>query len=164
MRTTAIICALLITGTLSTSTAEAQTAARAPEPSNGPHKNAIVGSWVGTAGDGHTAINSFTSDGLMLGSVQGEVNVALVQTPIHGAWSQLGERRFAATAVGLGYDLQTGEYFGLVKIHLVLRVNAAGDRMTGTDRVEVFGPDGALLAAYPPGRVQFTRIEVEPVN
>jgi hypothetical protein len=30
--------------------------------------------------------------------------------------------------------------------------------------MEVFGADGGLVAAYPPGWVQFTRIEAEPFN
>jgi hypothetical protein len=167
---------VLIAGAIaaSTSAAQAQSIGAGPQTQESQgdgrnddrNQNAIVGSWVGTVGDGNRAINSFTSDGIMFGSVQAEVSLSLgeVLTPIHGAWTHLGGRQFLVTTTGLLYDIQTGESHGSVKIHVLFKINSSGDRLTGTEKVQLFGPDGTLLDTFPPGTVQFNRVKVEPFD
>jgi hypothetical protein len=128
-------------------------------------KKAIVGSWLGTSGEGNRLITSFTSDGIVLSSVQTEVstNPELgVLTPGHGAWTHVGGRQFEFTLIGVLYTIDTGEYLGYLKARGSLTLNEAGDQLSGTDKVEIFAPDGSLVFAVPPGPLQFTRISAEP--
>ncbi|MDQ3010129.1 MAG: hypothetical protein M3X11_05445 [Acidobacteriota bacterium] len=129
-------------------------------------KTAIVGTWLGTSGEGNKLLQSFTSDGIMFGSVQGEVstNPELgVLTPGHGVWKHLGGRQFGFTAVGLLYDINTGAYLGYLKARVLLTLNEAGDQMSGTDKVEIFGPDGSLVFTAT-GNTSYKRIKAEPFN
>jgi hypothetical protein len=170
--------ALLITGVIvlstsvtqaqSSATQESQDAAQAglPQSLKAPQM-AIVGSWLGTSGEGNKLIETYNSDGTFTGSVQTEVstNPELgVLTPGHGAWKYLGDRQYTATGVGLLYDINTGAYMGYLKSRVMLTINEAGDHMSGTDKVEIYDPDGNLVFAVPPGNTSFTRIKVEPFN
>ena len=144
--------------------AEMQTAS---QKSKAEKKTAIVGSWLGTSGEGNKLIQSYTSDGIMLGSAQGEVSTVPelgALTTGHGVWEYLGGRQFGVTAVGILYDINTGAYLGYLKARLVLTLNQGGDQMSGTDKVEIFDPDGNLVFAVPPGNTTFTRIKFEPFN
>ena len=126
----------------------------------------IVGSWLGTSGEGNKLINSFTSDGIIFGSVQGEVSTIPelgVLTPVHGVWTYLGGRQFAVTAIGILYDINTGVYLGYLKARPVLTLNEAGDEMSGTDKVEIFAPDGSLVFSAS-GKTSYKRIKAEPFN
>ena len=137
------------------------------QESRAERKTAIVGSWLGISGEGNRLINSFTSDGIILGSVQTEVSTIPelgVLTPSHGVWTYLSGRQFGVTTVGILYDINTGAYLGYLKARLVLTLNEAGDQMSGTDKVEIFGPDGKLVFAVPVGNTTFTRIKFEPFN
>jgi hypothetical protein len=128
-------------------------------------KTAVVGSWLGTSGEGNRLIASFHSDGIFTSSVQSEVSTIPelgVLTPGHGIWEHLGDRQFAVTTIGLLYDIDTGEYRGYLKARLLLTLDAAGDQMSGTDRVEIYGPDGSVVAGPFTGQAQYTRIEAEP--
>lgn len=144
--------------------AEMQTASQV---STAEKKTAIVGSWLGTSGEGNRLVNSFTSDGLLFGSVQGEVSILPelgVLSPTHGVWQYLGGGQFAFTAVGILYDIGTGAYLGTLKARGVVTLNGTGDQLSGTDRVDIFDPDGNMVFSVPPGPVQFTRIKFEPFN
>ena len=126
-------------------------------------KKAIVGSWLGISSEGNRILQSFTSDGVFFASVQGGVNTDPmfgVLTPAHSVWQHLGGRKFAATAISVNYDINTGAYLGYLKARLVLTLNKAGDQMTGTDKVEIFGSDGELVFAAT-GATTFTRIKFE---
>ena len=130
-------------------------------------KTAIVGSWLGTSSEGNRLIFTYNSDGTAHGSVQNGVstNPELgVLTPAHGVWKHLGGRKFSATFMSINYDINTGAYLGMLKARLLLTLNEAGDQMSGTDKVEIFGPDGNLVFAVPPGNTSFTRIKFEPFN
>ncbi|MFN0122416.1 MAG: hypothetical protein ACKV2V_18125, partial [Blastocatellia bacterium] len=103
---------------------------------NERQKKAIAGSWLGISSEGNRVLQSFTCDGVFLASVQGGVNTDPmfgVLTPGHGVWRHLGGRQFAATAISVNYDINTGAYLGYLKARLVLTINKAGDQMTGTD-------------------------------
>ena len=129
-------------------------------------KKAIVGSWLGTSSEGNKIILSFTSDEIALVSVQGAVSTIPefgVLTPSHGVWNHLGGRQFGLTSISINYDINTGAYLGYLKARLWLTINKAGDQMRGTDKVEIFGPDGELVFAAT-GNTTFTRIKFEPFN
>ena len=129
-------------------------------------KTAIVGSWLGTSGEGNKLINSFTSDGIITGSVQSEVSTIPelgVLTPAHGVWKYLGGRRFGITAIGILYDINTGDLLGYLKAQPVLTINRAGDEMSGTDKVEILDPDGNVVFSAA-GESHFKRIKFESAN
>jgi hypothetical protein len=124
----------------------------------------IVGAWMGTVDNGERILMSFTSDGIVLGSIQGEAKLTLpVLTPSHGAWAHLGGRRFAFTSKGILYDIQTGEDRGFGKIRAALTLDRDGDQMSVTVEVSVFAPDGNLVVTFP-HTVRLTRIKVEPFD
>lgn len=144
---------------LSAPTAEIQTAAKRPK------RTAVVGSWLGVSSEGNRLLASFHSDGIVNGSVQTEVstNPELgVLTPTRGVWEHLGGREFSFTAVGILYDIASGEYLGHIKARVLVTLDETGDRLTGTDKVEIFGPDGGLVFAVPPGPIEYVRIKAEP--
>lgn len=129
-------------------------------------RTALVGSWMGTTGDGLRLLSTFNADGTMTNSVQGEVstNPELgVLTPLHGVWKYLGGRRFGVTAIGAQYDINTGAYLGMLKVRIVLTVNKAADQMSGTDKVEIVTPDGTIIEIGSHS-TPYTRIKFEPFN
>ncbi len=128
-----------------------------------PRKTAIVGSWLGTTGEGNKILLSCTSDGIALSSVQSEVSSIPelgVLTPGHGAWKYLGGRRFAVTEVGILYDINTGHLLGFLKARPVFVLNRAGDEMSGTDHVEITDPDGNVVFTGT-GETHYKRIKAE---
>ena len=146
-------------------TAHGDPAAEIQTASKGPKKMAIVGSWLGISSEGNRLVTSFTSDGVVVSSVQTEVstNPELgVLTPGHGEWTHVGGRQFEYKVIGILYTIDTGEYLGYLKARVSATLDAAGDQMSGTDKVEIFAPDGSLVFAVPPGPIQFTRIKAEP--
>ena len=129
-------------------------------------KTAIVGSWLGTTGEGNKILQSSTSDGVAFSSVQGEVSTIPelgVLTPGHGVWKHLGGRRFALTVMGILYDINTGHLLGFLKAQPVLTINRAGDELSGTDKVEVLDPDGNVVFTAT-GETHYKRIKFESVN
>ena len=129
-------------------------------------KTAIVGSWLGTSSEGNKLLLSFTSDRTLVASVQGAVstNPELgVLSEGQGVWKHLGGRQFAFTSVGIIYDINTGAYLGMLKARALLTLNKAGDKMTGTDKVEVFDPSNNVVFTAT-GNTTFTRIKFEPFN
>jgi len=129
-------------------------------------KTAIVGSWIGVSSEGNRIIQTYNADGTLHGSAQGEVSTIPelgVLTPGHGVWAHLGGWQFGFTAMGILYDINTGAYLGMLKARALLTLNDAGDQMSGTDKVEVFDPDGNLVFAAT-GNTTFTRIKFEPFN
>jgi hypothetical protein len=122
----------------------------------------IVGSWMITLDEGPLALISFTSDGIAFSSVQSEVNSSQgVFMPQHGAWAQVGRRRFALTLVSIGYDIQTAEYRGSFKIRARLTLTKSGT-LTGDATADHFDAAGNLTTLK--HSLRFTRIGVEPVD
>ena len=126
-------------------------------------QQSIVGSWMGTFENGERILMSFTSDGIVLSSVQTEVSATNpVLTPGHGVWARVGRRQFAFTDIVILYDIQTGEYRGSGKLRGMLTLNKAGN-LSGDNKVEIFDPNGVLMIALPhPFRL--TRINVDPLD
>ena len=132
-----------------------------------PQKTAIVGSWLGTSGEGNKVIATYNSDGTAHNSVQAEVstNPELgVLTPLHGVWKHLGGRQFGATFLGILYDINTGHLNGFLKVRVLLTLNEAGDQISGTDKVQILDPDGNVVVTFPSSSTPYTRIKPEPFN
>ena len=129
-------------------------------------KTAIVGSWLGTTGEGNKILLSLTGDGIAFSSVQGEVSTIPelgVLSPGHGVWKYLGVRHFAVTEVGILYDINTGHLLGFLKATPMFTINRAGDEMSGTDKVEITDPDGNVVFTAT-GETHYKRIKFESAN
>jgi len=134
--------------------------------SQGSKKNALVGSWLSPLGIGNRVVASFTSDGIAIGSGQGDVSLVPnlpTLTSQQGVWTYLGGRQFAFTLMAVQYDLPTGDYQGLIKIRGQVTLDEAGDQFSGSAKVEIFDAGGNLLdtLSFP---IQATRIKVQPLN
>jgi hypothetical protein len=79
------------------------------------------------------------------------------------AEAMAGGRRFAVTAIGIRYNLQTGADQGTAKLRLLLMAHRSGDQASGTAILEIFAPDGTPSGPFQHA-VTFTRIRVEPVD
>jgi hypothetical protein len=153
-------------GVIAVFTTATQAMQAAEQREAGQDQRSIVGSWMGMNETGERWLTSFTSDGIVLNSVQSEVSVTRpigVLTPGHGVWTQLGERQFAITEVAVFYDIQTGEYRSTGKLRGVLTLDKTGDALRGTVTVDAFGPDGSLVFTLM-HTLRFTRIKVEAVD
>jgi hypothetical protein len=130
-------------------------------------KTALVGSWLITTLDtGNRVVASYTSDGIAIGSSQGDVSLAPdfpTSTPQHGAWKYVGGGQFAVTLLAVEYDVPTAESRGMIKIILLLTLNETGDQFSGTAKVEIFDVDGNMVDTFS-FPIQGTRIKVEPFN
>jgi len=127
------------------------------------NQRSIVGSWMGMNETGERWLTSFTSDGIVLNSLQSEVSSTRpigVLTPAHGVWARLDDRRFAITEVAVFYDIQTGEFRAAGKLHGVLTLDRGGAALSGDLTADAFGPDGSLVFTLT-HTLRFTRIEVE---
>ena len=119
---------------------------------------------MATLDNGERLLFSFTSDGIDLSSVQSEVSLTNpVLTPGHGVWTHLGGRQFAITDMVILYDIQTGEFQGSGKLRALLTLDKPGDRMSGTAKIEIFGPDGSVVVTFS-HVIRFARIKVERLD
>jgi hypothetical protein len=138
--------------------------AEAQVASQESNKTALVGSWLLNLAIGNKVVASYTSDGIAMGSSQGDVSLSLpTGTPQHGAWIYVGDNQFAITLLSVGYDLATAEGRGLVKINLLVKVNKNGDQLNGMAKVQIFDPDGNPVDnfSFP---LEGTRIKAERFN
>jgi hypothetical protein len=136
------------------------------QPEVGQDQGSIVGSWIGINETGERWLTSFTSDGIVLSSLQSEVSVTRpvgVLTPGHGVWAHLGHKQFAVTEMAIFYDIQTGEYQSTGKLRGVLTLDEGGDALSGTVTVDAIGPDGNVVFSLTHS-LRFVRIKVEPVD
>jgi hypothetical protein len=121
----------------------------------------IVGSWIGIIDNGERVLMSFTASGTVLGSVQTEVkSTGPVLTPAHGAWSQVGGRRFVVTTMAIVYDINTGAHLGFGKLRGLLTLNKSAERISAAVTVDILAPDGTTVGSFP-HTASFTRIKVE---
>jgi len=131
-------------------------------------KKAIVGSWFVTLGCGCKVLFSFNADGIF--SEVGQGDIQPVGSPIpsatagYGVWAHNGGRQFAVTFLIIGYDIPTDEFKGTLKVRINLTLNEAGDQLSGTDKADIFDPDGHLVDSFTTGTMQGTRIKVEPLD
>jgi len=153
--------------------AETQAAPEAVQDSGLPdlierQRKAIVGSWFITLGCGCKILASFTGDGIFSEVGQGDIQPVGSPNPSstagYGTWTYNGGRQFAVTFLIIGYDVETDEFKGTLKVRINLTLNEAGDQLTGTDKADIFDPEGHLVDSFTTGTMQGTRIKVEPLN
>jgi len=131
-------------------------------------RKAIAGSWFITLGCGCKFLFSFTSDGIF--SEVGQGDIQPVGSPIpsatagYGTWMHNGGRQFAVTFLIIGYDIQSGEFKGTLKVRINLTLNEAGDQLSGVDKADIFDPDGHLVDSFTTGTMHGARIKVEPLD
>jgi len=153
--------------------AEAQTNQGADQVALSSKKPTIVGSWVLTVSvpgnappfDSFKALWSLTGDGLLIAAAQGDIAPTPFPTSTsqHGAWAQTGGRKFAATFVSILYDGQTGDNLGSFRLRQSIVLNDAGDEWNGPFKVNVFDPDGNVVAVID-GTAHAKRIIVDPLD
>jgi hypothetical protein len=147
------------------------TQAQSPEPAGGngwhsPHKNAIVGTWMGTLGNGTRTLITFNADETVSNSSQGEISAntaRLTHTNHHGVWRYLGGRQFGVTLWDIIYDVNTGQLLQYTRIRLEVTVGENGDDATARSRVEFFDPQGNVVLSRS-GSATYVRIPYEPIE
>lgn len=154
---------LLMSGIIAVFATATQASQAAEQEGLHQEETSIVGSWIGTFDNGERILMSFTSDGIVLSSVQTEVTLTNpVLTPGHGAWAQVGRREFAFTDVVVLYDIEGGEYRGAGKLRGLLTLDKAGN-LSSDAKVEIFDPNGNQVTTFPhPFRL--SRITVDPLD
>jgi len=136
-------------------------------------KGTIVGSWLLTVNipgnappfDSFNALWALTGDGILVSSAQGDTAPTPFpsNTSAYGAWAQTGENKFAATFLSILYDGQTGQNMGRFKLRQTMILNDAGDTWSGPFRLNVYDPNGNLVATVD-GTAQAKRIKVEALD
>ena len=123
----------------------------------------LNGSWIATVTTTNptgvpplTILATFTEDGGLVGSAPNpHVSAA------HGAWSRIGSRRFALTAVYLRFE-DDGTFLGTTKLRATLELNRAANQGTATFQADQFDPSGTPGATFT-GTAAATRIPVQPL-
>lgn len=129
-------------------------------------KKAIVGSWlVNVETPGFPALKillTFTEDGNVLGTAQGDVTPTRALSVAHGSWAHQGGRTFASTFLQVSYETQTGNLRGLVKFRLTHTFDSAGNEWSGPYKFDFLSPTGSVIFSAG-GTTQAQRIKVEPL-
>lgn len=136
-------------------------------------KPTIVGSWLltvhvpdnGPPFDSFKALWSFTGDGILITSAQGDVTPVPFPTTstAYGAWVQTEGRQYAATFVAILYDVQTGDNLGSLKLNQGITLSDSGVEWNGPFQAKVSDPDGNVVATVT-GTINAKRITVEPLQ
>lgn len=133
----------------------------------------IAGSWIGDvtitnppelAGT-FKALLSFTEDGRMFATAQGDV-VEMAQSPGMGAWQHQGGRTNALSFKTLIYETQgaaAGSLIGVATIRSTSTISEGSDKFSGPFKFALADPQGNVLLTTE-GTWQFTRIKVEPLQ
>jgi hypothetical protein len=107
--------------------------------------------------DGCAAPGLITSDGGIIAA-----GCSLAESPGYGQWVRTGNRRFAVTFVGQGFDLATGAINSTYKVRASVRLSGDLQQFSGPFVTDIFAPDGTLIFTAS-GTVTADRITVEPL-
>src|SRR5262245_3340304 len=180
MSTTRILWTLLLTGTLALAATgtQAQTIAQpgqsqelqrtsSDEDGRQGRPWGIVGTWLSTlASTGSKGLITFSADGTVIYSVQGEVSTAANRPPhtsLHGVWRYLGGRKFGYTVWDIWYDANTNQLIQYGRLRGEVTLGEHRDEASVRGKVEFFNPQGDLLLARE-GISNFVRIPFEPLD
>ncbi len=105
---------------------------------------AIVGSWQATTtleptGDESLALFTFNSDGTFVAT-----GPDASFSGAHGAWKQIGVRKYRLANIGFVYDPSGGVAFRIVN-RTILRVSGNGNRFTAEFESDLTLPDGTVI-------------------
>ena len=127
-------------------------------------KKAIVGSWLITVTTpGFPPLKTlltFTEDGNVMGTGQGDVTASRALSVGQGVWSHQGGRTFASTFLQISYETQTGVLRGLVKFRLTHTLDSSGNEWSGPYKFDFLDPAGNPVFSAG-GTTQAQRIKVE---
>jgi hypothetical protein len=127
----------------------------------------IVGTWLTTlASTGSKGLITFSADGTVIYSVQGEVSTAPNRPPhtsLHGVWRYLGGRKFGYTVWDIWYDANTGQLIQFGRIRAEATLGDDRDEASVRARVQFFDPQGVVLVDRT-GTATLTRIPFEPLE
>lgn len=127
----------------------------------------IVGTWLTTlASTGSKGLITFSADGTVISSVQGEVSTAPNRPPhtsLHGVWRYLGGRKFGYTVWDIWYDASTGQLVQFARLRAEATLSDDRDEASVRARVQFFDPQGVVLVDRT-GTATFTRIPFEPLE
>lgn len=179
VKSSRILCTLLLTGTLAlaATATQAQSIAR-PDESQERHDSTsdehgrqgrargIVGSWFATTATGIRQLITFHADGTVLRSVQGEASINPARPPhtaAHGVWRYLGKGRFGVTIWDLFYDPNTGQPLQYNKLRLEVTLGEDRDNASAMATVEIIDLQGVVVGTRT-GSANFVRIPFEPLE
>jgi hypothetical protein len=144
------------------------TPATQAEMDSGAHESdaaiTIVGAWFSTVTPTvippFVGLGTFTADGGMVNTTSLSLGTPL-ESPGHGRWVRTGRRTYDVTFFTVTADA-AGNHILTSKVRAKLRLSADGNEFTGVFQVDVFDPNGGLLASDT-GAIRSRRIEVEPL-
>jgi hypothetical protein len=180
MSTTRILWTLLLTGSLSLAATRTQAQSIAQPGQSQELQNAgrdgdgrqgqpwgIVGTWLTTlASTGSKGLITFSADGNVIYSVQGEVSTdpnRPAHTSLHGVWRHLGGRKFGYTVWDVWYDANTNQLIQFGKLRGEVTLSKNRDEATVRARLQFFDPQGVVLVDRT-GTATFARIPFEPLE
>jgi hypothetical protein len=131
------------------------------------HGPKLVGTWMVDVNRGPTlpplkSLQSYTGGHSVIEITNGG---ATVRSPAHGAWKQIGGRKYGSTTIFFRYDPVSGAYIGTLKLRHELEVAADGQSFTGVAIGELRDANGNLLPGSNTRKDTVTaeRINVEPL-
>ena len=148
-----ILVAAMLTGGHTTSYAQADVASG----------QSLAGAWnvkivFDTPGlEGCTAPGMNTSDGGVIAA-----GCSLAESPGYGQWVRTGNRTFAVTFVGQGFDLATGAITSTYKVRASVRLSQDIQQFIGPFVTDVVALDGTPIITAT-GIVTADRVTVEPL-
>jgi hypothetical protein len=180
MSTTRILWTLLLTGTLALAATGTQAQSIAQPGESQELQDArsddygrqgrpwgIVGTWLSTlASTGSKGLITFSADGTVIYSVQGEVSTAPNRPPhtsLHGVWRHLGGRKFGYTVWDIWYDASTGQLVQFGKLRGEATLSDDRDEASVRARLQFLDPQGVVLVDRT-GTASFVRIPFEPLD
>jgi len=126
----------------------------------------IVGSWFVTLASGSKGLITFSADGTVIYSVQGEVSTAPsrpAHTSLHGVWRHLGGRKFGYTVWDIWYDASTGQLVQFGRLRGEATLSDDRDEASVRARLQFLDPQGVVLMDRT-GTASFVRIPFEPLE
>jgi len=127
----------------------------------------IVGTWLSTlASTGSKGLITFSADGTVIYSVQGEVSTAPNRPPhtsLHGVWRHLGGRKFGYTVWDVWYDASTGQLVQFGKLRGEATLSDDRHEASVRARLQLIDPQGVVLVDRT-GTASFVRIPFEPLD
>jgi hypothetical protein len=180
MTTTRTLWTLLLTGTLALAATgtQAQSIAQPGQSQELKHATGdddgrqgqpwgIVGTWLATlASTGSKGLITFSADGTVIYSVQGEVSAAPNRPPhtsLHGVWRYLGGRKFGYTVWDIWYDASTSQLVQFGKLRGEVTLSDDRDEASVRARLQFLDPQGVVLVDRS-GTANFVRIPFEPLE
>ncbi|MDH4063078.1 MAG: hypothetical protein OEW19_01660 [Acidobacteriota bacterium] len=127
---------------------------------------AIVGTWLTTLPSGSKGLITFSADGTVIYSVQGEVSTASNRpshTSLHGVWRHLGGLTFGYTVWDVWYDATTGQLVQFGKLRGQATIGDDRDEASVRARLQFLDPQGVVLMDRT-GTATLARIPFEPLE